>query len=161
MFLFSELLSFNRYKPDSVDQVTEKGHGRIETRACEIISKLGFIDNRYHGEGLKTIVKITAHWDTRKKQETETCFYISSVLDDAVNFNSFIRQHWGIENKLHCTLDMVFDEDRQRKRAKNFAQNFPFIRKIALNLLKQDSSRSHWFQNVSRPLGMTSFCYIY
>lgn len=133
--------SFNRHNPDSVDQVTEKGHGRIETRTCEIISNLGFIDNREHWKGLKTIVRITAHRDTGKKQETETRFYISSVIDQAANFNTFIRQHWGIENKLHWTLDMVFDEDRQRKRAKNSAQNFSFIRKIALNLLKQDTSK--------------------
>ena len=83
--------------------------------------------------------KITAHRDMGKKQEPETRFYISSILDDAANFNSFVRQHWGIENRLHRTLDMVFDEDRQRKR--NSAQNFSFIRKIALNLLKQDTSK--------------------
>jgi predicted transposase YbfD/YdcC len=46
-----------------------------------------------------------------------------------------------VENKVHWTLDVVFDEDRQRKRTKNAAQNFSFIRKIALNLLKQDKSK--------------------
>lgn len=132
---------FNRQKPDSMHEVTEKGHGRIETRKCEVITNLGFIDNREHWKGLKTIVKISAHRDTSKKTETETRFYISSVLDDASSFNSFIRQHWGVENRLHWTLDMVFDEDRQRKRTQNSAQNFSFIRKIALNLLKQDTSK--------------------
>lgn len=131
---------FHRQGPDSKDQVTEKGHGRIETRICEIITNLGFVDNREHWKGMKTIVKITAHRDTGKKQETETRYYISSVLGNASSFNNFIRQHWGIENRLHWTLDMVFDEDRQRKRIKNSAQNFSFIRKIALNLLKQDTS---------------------
>lgn len=75
------------------------------------------------------------------KQQSETRFYISSVVDTAENFNTFIRQHWGIENKLHWRLDMVFDEDRQRKRTKNAAHNFSFIRKIALNILKQDTSK--------------------
>lgn len=141
-----ELLSqvescFNRQKPDSMNEITEKGHGRIETRKCEIITNLGFVDSREHWKGLKTIVKITAHRHTSKKTETETRFYISSVLENASCFNSFIRQHWGIENRLHWTLDMVFDEDRQRKRTQNSAQNFSFIRKIALNLLKQDTSK--------------------
>jgi hypothetical protein len=36
---------------------------------------------------------------------------------------------------------MVFDEDRQRKRTKNSAQNFSFIRKIAINFLKSDNSK--------------------
>lgn len=133
--------SFKRYKPDSVDMVTEKGHGRIETRSCEVISNLGFIDNRDQWKGLKTVIRITSMRNTDKKKETEVRYYISSVADCAASFNIFIRQHWGIENKLHWTLDMVFDEDRQRKRTKNSAQNFSFIRKIALNLLKQDTSK--------------------
>lgn len=140
--LFSQVTdSFNRCKSDSTDSITEKGHGRIETRTCEVISNLGFIDNRDLWQGLKAIVKITAHRDLGNKQESETRFYISSFVDTAENFNTFIRQHWGIENKLHWTLDMVFDEDRQRKRTKNAAHNFSFIRKIALNILKQDTSK--------------------
>lgn len=132
---------FKRQRAESVDRVEEKGHGRIETRTCEIITDLGFIDNREMWKGLKAIIRITAQRDTGKKQETETRFYISSVLDNAAGFNGFIRDHWGIENRLHWTLDMVFDEDRQRKRTKNSAENFSFIRKIALNLLKKDTSK--------------------
>jgi predicted transposase YbfD/YdcC len=49
--------------------------------------------------------------------------------------------HWGIENKLHWSLDMIFNEDRQRKRTKNAAGNFSFIRKIGLNLLKKNTSK--------------------
>lgn len=52
------------------------------------------------------------------------------------------RKILGIENQLPWTLDMVFDEDRQRKRKKNAAQNFSFIRKIALNILKKDKPKS-------------------
>lgn len=96
--------SFNRHKPDSVDQVTEKGHGRIETRTCEIISNLGFIDNREHWKGLKTIVRITALRDTVKnrrpkpvstlavsltKQQTSTLLYVST---GALKTNS--TGHW-------------------------------------------------------------------
>ena len=62
-------------------------------------------------------------------------------MDDARTFNANIRKHWGVENKVHWTLDVVFDEDGQRKRTRNAAQNFSFIRKIALNLLKQDKSK--------------------
>ncbi len=72
---------------------------------------------------------------------TEVRYYISSATDDAKTFNANIRKHWGIENKLHWTLDVIFDEDRQHKRTKSAAQNFSFIRKIALNLLKQDKSK--------------------
>ena len=47
----------------------------------------------------------------------------------------------GVENNLLWTLDMPFREDEQRKRDKFAAQNFSIIRKIALNLLKQEDSK--------------------
>jgi predicted transposase YbfD/YdcC len=55
--------------------------------------------------------------------------------------NTLIRSHWSVENNLHWTLDMVFGEDGQRKRAKHAAKNFAIVRKIALNLLKKDTSK--------------------
>ncbi len=51
-----------------------------------------------------------------------------------------IRQHWGIENKLHWVLDVGFGEDLDRKRAGHAAQNFSILNRIALNLLKHDKS---------------------
>ena len=51
-----------------------------------------------------------------------------------------IRQHWGIENKLHWVLDMGFGEDLDRKRAGHSARNFSVLNRIALNLLKQEKS---------------------
>jgi len=57
------------------------------------------------------------------------------------DFNKYIRSHWAVENNLHWTLDMIFREDEQRKRAKNAAANFAIVRKIALNLLKKDNGK--------------------
>jgi len=78
-------------------------------------------------------------WD---KLTSGTRFYISSLDHRAKDFNKYIRQHWGVENQLHWTLDMIFREDEQRKRNKYAAQNFAVIRKIALNLLKFSSARA-------------------
>ena len=75
---------------------------------------------------------VTATRDTGNKKTSETRYYISSLDEGAADMNRFIRQHWGIENQLHWSLDMAFNEDRQRKRAKNAANNFSYIRKIAL-----------------------------
>ncbi|MEO8990294.1 MAG: ISAs1 family transposase, partial [Acidobacteriaceae bacterium] len=74
------------------------------------------------------------------KTERETRFYITSLAPDAARLNSIVRQHWGIENKLHWALDVGFGEDASRKRTGNAAQNFSIINRIALNLLKQDKS---------------------
>jgi len=59
---------------------------------------------------------------------------------DAARLNRCIRQHWGIENKLHWVLDVGFGEDLDPKRAGYAAQNFSVLNRIALNLLKQDKT---------------------
>jgi predicted transposase YbfD/YdcC len=119
--------------------ITEKNHGRIETRRAEI-----FNNDPNHGKrwkSLKTVVKITA---TREFPNGDTTsqerYYISSLEPDC-DFNQYIRSHWEIENKLHWVLDMTFREDAERKRAKHAAANFAIVRKIALNILKKDKGK--------------------
>ena len=58
----------------------------------------------------------------------------------AESFQHYIGSHWGIENKLHWSLDVGFHEDGSRKRAGNSAQNFSVINKIALSLMKNNKS---------------------
>ena len=116
----------------------EKGHGRIETRRCEVFEK-GFVDDlEKRWVGLQTIIKITATREMKEKTTREERYYISS-LDTGQPFNKYIRYHWGVENSLHWVLDMVFREDEQRKRNKLAAENFAIVRKISLNLLKKDT----------------------
>jgi len=124
----------------STAQTLEKNRGRIETRKCEVITNLEYIDDLEGWDGLKSLVKITATREIKGKTSVEEHFYISSLLDEAKNYNSYIRQHWGVENSLHWTLDMTFGEDYQRKRKNKAAQNFSLIQKFALNLLKKEKS---------------------
>ena len=74
------------------------------------------------------------------KIEREIRYYITSLRPDAARLNSVIRQHWGIENKLHWVLDVGFSEDLSRKRAGHSAQNFSLLNRIALNMLKQEKT---------------------
>ena len=118
----------------------EKNRGRIETRTCQIIRDLKFLDKKEDWAGLKSIAKITSVREIGNKKTTEIRLYISSLTRSAKEMNHCIRSHWAIENSLHWTLDMTFNEDRQRKRDKNAAENFAQAQKIALNLLKMESS---------------------
>ena len=120
------------------------GHGRIETRKCSVISNFKFInntDNKWNK--LNQIIKIESIREFKnsdKATERATRYYISSLEDTAVNYQSHIRSHWGVENKLHWTLDVAFSEDASRKRNGNAAQNYSILLKIALNLLRNEKT---------------------
>ncbi len=57
-----------------------------------------------------------------------------------------VRAHWLIENGLHWTLDVVFNEDNSRVRKDNAGENMAIIRHITLNMLN-NAKKS--FKNVA------------
>ena len=75
-----------------------------------------------------------------EQTSTERAYYISSRAPDAAVLGQLVRRHWSIENSLHWTLDVTFNEDRSRIRSKNGTQNFAALRKLALALLKRETS---------------------
>ncbi|MCG8752848.1 ISAs1 family transposase, partial [Tenacibaculum finnmarkense] len=109
-----------------------------------VISNFKFIqntDNKWNS--LSQVIKIESIREFKnsdKLTEKATKYYISSLKDTAVNYQNHIRSHWGVENKLHWTLDVAFSEDASRKRNKNAAQNYSILLKIALNLLKNEKT---------------------
>lgn len=119
------------------------GHGRIETRACSIITDFQFINPNNTWKKLTTVVKIESTREFKnsdKLTEKAIRYYISSLNTNVECFQKAIRSHWGVENKLHWALDVAFSEDASRKRIGNSAQNFSMITKIALNLLKNEKT---------------------
>ena len=134
---------FQFSKNTSIDETVDIGHGRIETRKGTVISEFQFINDTTKWRDLKSVIRIESKREFKnsdKKTETAVRYYISNRIDTAEDFQKYIRSHWGIENKLHWTLDVAFSEDGSRKRNKNAAQNFSIILKIALNLLKNEKS---------------------
>ena len=67
-------------------------------------------------------------------------YFISSRADPAERQLAVIRSHWGIENELHWCLDVAFGEDASRIRKGDGAQNFSFLRRLALTLLKRETN---------------------
>jgi len=115
------------------------GHGRIETRTCKITNDVSWVCKKEHWAGLKTLICIESQRISKATGESQnhTRYFISSKDADATVFNNAVREHWGIENKLHWTLDVAFGEDSSNKCAGHAAENFSFISRVALNILNQ------------------------
>jgi hypothetical protein len=51
-----------------------------------------------------------------------------------------VGSHWGIENQVHWLLDVAFRENRCRVRVGDAAENFAVLRRLALHLLRQETT---------------------
>jgi predicted transposase YbfD/YdcC len=124
----------------------DKGHGRLETRHCTVahdLSALGEVAQPWRG--LRSVVRIRSTREIvsgkgRGEVSTEWRYYISSTTWSAAKFEAAVRTHWGIENSCHWVLDMTFHEDDCRIRVGDGAENFAILRRMSLNLLKQEKS---------------------
>jgi predicted transposase YbfD/YdcC len=116
---------FSLQKAKDRDAQNQFGHGRIETRTCEVITDLKFMDGKEEWIGLSSVVRIESIRETKKTGAKTNGFryYITSIKSNAKLINNTVRPHWGIENHLHWNLDVVFKENGQLKRKRNSAKN--------------------------------------
>lgn len=102
----------------------DKGHGRIETRKCFVSAQIDWLNQKEQWAGLKTIVMIEETQESKGKPTSiEQRFFISSLPPTAELIASAVGSHWLIENGLHWTLDVVFNEDQSRVRKDNAGEN--------------------------------------
>ena len=132
---------------DSLDhdyhETINAGHGRVETRRCWAVSDLDhirYVDDDGQWPGLNTLVMVEGERLVGGKTTVESRYYISSLPNDASVLLNAVRSHWSIENQLHWSLDVTFNEDGSRVRSGNGAENFSVLRRMALNLLKAEKS---------------------
>jgi predicted transposase YbfD/YdcC len=120
-----------------------KDHGRIEVRAHTVSHVVDWISSErcYPGAPrfpqLIAIGMVESRIERGDKIETERRSYISSRALSAKAFAGAVRSHWAIENNLHWTLDMTFQEDQSRLRAWHGAKNMAVVRHFALNLVRK------------------------
>jgi predicted transposase YbfD/YdcC len=93
--------------------------------------------------GIQTIIQIDSERHIQGETTNETRYYISSLGLDAQRANQVVRNHWAIENSLHWTLDMTFREDKSRIRRGDCAQVMNAMRKVALNIVRNNTTRKH------------------
>ncbi len=141
LFLETEKTKDFKDTPHAYYESLEKGHGRIETRRYWISSHISWLENKADWAGLKSIGMVESERDIQGVVSRETRFFISSIAPDGKRFAHAVRQHWAIENNLHWQLDVSFDEDKLRARVRYAAQNLAIVRRMILNVLKQDTTK--------------------
>ena len=140
-FRLSEAEHFADVTYESFECV-EKDHGRIETRKYYLAHDLDVISNRMAWKNLRGLGMVISTRQVNGTNSYARRYFITSHGEGKIKrFAKSVRAHWAVENNLHWCLDVVFHEDACRKRKDNSAENFASIRKLALTLLKKETSR--------------------
>jgi predicted transposase YbfD/YdcC len=124
------------------NQQVHKSHGRLETRQVWCTEQIDWFADRDQWAGLSSLIAVDGQrqW-ADGRIEKERRYFISSLQGvDAKTFGRLIRNHWQVENSLHWSLDVSFNEDASRIRNGYAAENFSRLRRIALNLLKRETT---------------------
>jgi predicted transposase YbfD/YdcC len=124
-------------------QTVNKNHGRIETRRCWVLGTPAYtryVDPDGAWPDLHSRVMIEAQRRQGDQVTAETRYYISSRPAAARGLQQAPRSHWGVENALHWVLDMAFREDESRIRTGHAAHNLSILRRMALNLLRRETT---------------------
>ena len=131
--------------PHDFFEEADGDHGRIETRKtwiCWAVKDLLGKELAAAWPGLKALVTTERTRELNGKTSTTRHYHISSLSrrTKARTMAGHIRGHWSVENNLHWQLDVSFNEDQKRVRQGTGAENLSRLNRIALNLLKREST---------------------
>lgn len=128
-------------------QETCGGHGRVEVRRAWVTDEVRWLGAELLAlwPGLAAVAAVECDRAVAGagggKRSVERRYFITSLPGtDAAAVLAAVRGHWAVENKLHWQLDVSFREDECRVRAGHGAENLSRLRRLALNLLKRDTS---------------------
>jgi predicted transposase YbfD/YdcC len=119
----------------------ETRHGREETRSYIQMPVPAGLPGVGAWAGLRSIGVVVSECVRDGKETAEVRYYISSLGLGVRRFAHAIRSHWGIENSCHWILDMTYREDESRIREERLRENFAWLNRFTLSLLKQHPGR--------------------
>ncbi len=73
---------------------------------------------------------------TNRKVTAEWRYYLSNHQSTDKQLPEYVRNHWGIENKLHWVLDVHMKEDDDQKSERRSARSFALLKRIAVNIVR-------------------------
>jgi predicted transposase YbfD/YdcC len=121
-------------------QTVDQSHGRKEVRTYTLVTDLRCIRDREVWADLHGICMVLAERTVKDQTSMEVRYYIGSFPGTVQEYADVIRGHWGIENTLHWVLDVTFREDASQARAEHGAENLAWLRRMAVSLLKNDTT---------------------
>jgi predicted transposase YbfD/YdcC len=119
----------------------ETGHGREEIRSYIHMPVPKVLAGLEQWKGLKSIGMATLVCVRDGQETSDTRYYISSLPVGVKQFAHAVRSHWGIENSCHWSLDMTYREDESRIRDQHLRENFAWLKRFTLSLLKQHTGK--------------------
>lgn len=117
----------------------DKGHGRIETRTCILSRDLSSIEKRDEWRDLSGIASVLRERTDAISGRTsrEISYYIvSDPAATARDVAKLARGHWGIENGLHWSMDVVWGSDAHTIRDRAAAENMARLRRFCAGMVK-------------------------
>jgi predicted transposase YbfD/YdcC len=115
----------------------EKKHGRIERRTYLQMPAPKSLAGFDRWKGLLSIGLAFLSCIRDGKETSEVRYFISSLPVKVKQFAHAVRSHWGIENSCHWCLDVTYREDESRIRDEHLRENFAWLNRLTLSLLKQ------------------------
>lgn len=122
-------------------ETVEKDHGRFEIRRYWQSEDIDWFADLKKWKGLRSVGVVESVREVKGESSTERRYYLSSLKSDIALFSKAVRGHWGVENQLHWQMDVSFAEDQSRARTRHAAENLATLRRLALNLLKRDTTK--------------------
>ena len=120
--------------------IGEPGYSQVTTD--------GLKNGKQDREGLKGFGCVRSIRTAKGVTTIEKRYFLTSLTDTA-QFAHSVRTHWGIENKLHWTLDVVFREGYARNRKDHLAANLSVLRKITLNFIHLEPTEQYRTRKLS------------
>ena len=130
----------NGFADASVTRLTtaQRGHGRRERREYVAAAAPTALTARWRD--VASIGMVTRTRVVGGVASEELSYYVSSLPPKVRAFARAVRGHWGIENRLHWTLDVTFAEDASRVRKDHGPFNLALLRRLAVSILQRDRS---------------------
>jgi predicted transposase YbfD/YdcC len=123
----------------AVFETIDRKRDRRDIRRASVLDARDLVSDDW--PDLASVIRVkTQRTSADGKTEARTRYMISDRRFTPQKALELFRNHWAIENKLHWTLDVIFEEDSARSRKDYAPENLAVVRRIAHNILSAHPS---------------------